>query len=286
MRPHKRTAIRAPDFDLALTMESGQCFRFELTTTKDGTEYHVRNGRRRFTVGQRGDLIYGEGIDERGLRSFFGIDERHGQAIIRLGKDPVLRPIIDRYRGMRVLRQDPHETILAFICSANSNIPKIKQNMTLLARDGTLPRPGERLDLGRARGAKTGYRAQYLIDTNRRLTPRLLERLKRRPYHESHALLCTLPGIGPKVADCVCLYGLGHGEAFPVDVHILRAMKALFPHARIRNEQDAKRFAQQRWSKDAGFAQQLIFQWARDKLRPAQQNKKTGKRRKRAVGKG
>ena len=79
-------------------------------------------------------------------------------------------------------------------------------------------------------------------------------------------LLLSVTGIGPKVADCVCLFGLDKTEAFPVDVHILRAMQNLFPEEKFKNEKEAKQFARKRWKENAGIAQQFIFEWAKDTL--------------------
>lgn len=254
-------------FDLALTIESGQAFRY----TKEDGAYHLKNGALDITLRQEGDIVICEGADESAARHLLRLDEEHEARKARLEQDAVLQPIIKKYGGLRILRQDPHETIIAFICSANSNIPKIRQNLTLLAEPngGRLPPPGTAIDIDAARAAKTGYRARYIVEANRRLTHEFTRRLRHSTYEENHALLRTLPGIGPKVADCVCLYGLDHGEAFPVDVHIFRAMKALFPKKEFKDEKEAKNFAQQRWKKDAGLAQQYIFEWARKELSAA-----------------
>lgn len=264
-RRHAIARITPPGtFDLALTIESGQAFRY----TKENDAYRLKNGALDITLRQEGDAVICEGADVGTARHLLRLDEEHEAGKERLKKDAVLRAIIDRYGGLRIMRQDTHETIIAFICSANSNIPKIRQNLMLLAEPcgGKLPPPGTAIDIDAARAAKTGYRARYIVDTNRRLTRGFTQRLRRGNYEENHALLRTLPGIGPKVADCVCLYGLDHGEAFPVDVHIFRAMKALFPRERFEDEKEAKYFAQQRWKKDAGLAQQYIFEWARKEL--------------------
>jgi len=284
---HTRARIISPgQFDLALTIESGQAFRY----TKENGAYRLRNGAIEVTLRQENDVIICEGADERTARHLLRIDLEHEAGKARLEQDLVLQPIIERYGGLRILRQDMHETIIAFICSANSNIPKIRQNLTLLAQahGERLPPPGTAINIDAARAAKTGYRAQYIVDTNRMLTRNFVQQLKRGNYEQNHALLRTLPGIGPKVADCVCLYGLDHGEAFPVDVHIFRAMKALFPRAGFKNEREAKDFAQQRWKKDAGLAQQYIFEWARKELssakrRPQTKNQRLVKRKKRGV---
>jgi N-glycosylase/DNA lyase len=260
--------LEAPGFDLPLTLTSGQFFRYY----QDEDNYLLVTDGRVITVRQERSKLLFDGTDEQHLRRLFQLVPEHDLATQRLMKDPVLSAIIPRYTGLRVMRINLHETILGFICSSASNIPKIRMNLHLLSQlHGTqvqehwlLPAPGKALDHAIVTKAKTGYRAKYLVETNRLLTRKLLTQLQTADYPTSHALLCELPGIGPKIADCICLFSLGHGEAFPVDVHILRAMRHLFSRARLTNEARAKAFAQKRWGKDAGIAQQFIFQWARD----------------------
>jgi N-glycosylase/DNA lyase len=264
-------SLQAQEFDLGLTMASGQFFRY---STHNGT-VTLLTQEQKITVRQEGDTLLFTGCSAEFLINLFSLHDAYEKQLSRLSQDPVLVPIIEEYHGLRILRQELHETILGFLCSSASNIPKIRLNLELLAercgtiKDGTysLPQPGTQLDLAMVRSCKTGYRAEYIVATNARLTPAFLRILRSADYETAHTLLCTLPGVGPKVADCICLFGLGHGEAFPVDVHVLRAMRALFPRSRLTTTQRAKRFALRRWGKDAGLAQQFLYQHARDKLR-------------------
>jgi N-glycosylase/DNA lyase len=258
------------DFDLRLTLESGQFFRYE----EHGEGYLLLTQGKAVVIRQEdGALCYG-GADEEFIRHLFQLVPQYDERIARLRADPVLLPVVAMYPGLRVMRQDLHEATLGFICSSMSNIPKIRLNLRLIAQScgrvvgghAHLPLPGQELDLGAVTAAKTGYRAKFLVGTNALLTGDMLNELSVADYDHSHELLKSLPGIGPKVADCICLFALGHGEAFPVDVHVLRAMQALFPHEHFSDERRARDFAQHRWGKDAGLAQQFIFQWARDNL--------------------
>lgn len=263
-------------FDLALTMESGQFFRYRREgDARDNASYVLLTQRKTLRVSQRATMLSYKGADEGFIRTLFQLNEGYGAQVQRLLKDPAVAPLLRRYEGLHVMRQDLHEAILGFICSSASNIPKIRMNLQLLAQHcgevveehHHLPRNGVTLNTDLVIAAKTGYRAKFLVETNKLLTDELLDELMKRSYEDAHELLCTLPGVGPKIADCVCLFALGHGEAFPVDVHILRAMKALFPRRRFKSESQVRAFAQQRWGADAGLAQQFIYQWARDDLR-------------------
>ena len=262
--------FRTEGFDLALTIKSGQFFRY----------YEERGGfitvtqRKTIELRQKGNALFYRGADEEFVRRFLGLVPEHEHAMARLKLDPVIAPIIARYRGLRLMRLDLHESIIGFICSSMSNIPKIRMNLhRLSASSGDsvgghhhLPAPGKKLDHAMVLAARTGYRAKFIVEANRMLTRNMLSEIRSADYPRSHELLCALPGVGPKVADCVCLFALGHGEAFPVDVHVLRAMRVLFPRSRLTTEKRAKAFAQARWGKDAGLAQQFIFHWARNNL--------------------
>lgn len=262
--------MRIEDFDLRLTLESGQFFRY---TEERGVFLLLTRGRC-IRISQRGQTLAYSGAPAAVIRELFQLDGLYRAQLARLSKDLAIRHLVHRYRGLRVMRQDLHETILGFICSSQSNIPKIRMNLDLIAqhcgeRSGDhhhLPKPGIALNYDLVRAAKTGYRAKFLVETSKMMDDKMLSVISAADYLRAHELLCTLPGVGPKVADCVCLFALGHGEAVPVDVHIMRAMQVLFPQKRFRNPQDVRIFAQQRWGSDAGLAQQLIYQWARDSL--------------------
>jgi len=271
--------VRVRDFDLALTLASGQLFRYR------------ELGKGEFLILTQGHAIVARqpspgtlawmGAPRAIVERLFGLDATsdaaHHARLARLSQDPALIDLVARYRRMRLMRVDLHETILGFICSAMSNIPKIRRGLDGIAatlgtahanRDGhhRLPIGGTMLDERALRATGVGYRAAYLRATNALLTPAFLDALCAMEYSQAHATLRTLPGIGPKVADCICLVGLGHGAAFPVDVHVHRALRARFPRARLATPERGRDFAQRRWGSDAAHAQQLLFQFARDDL--------------------
>ena len=158
-------------------------------------------------------------------------------------KDPIFRVRAAGWSGVRLLKQDPLETLIAFICSSNNNVPRISLMMNRLCqRYGhplghhsgidhyTLPSletlAGEETE-GELRALGFGYRAKYIHQTARLITGSYggvewLHSLRGRPYSEAWRELQQLPGVGGKVADCVCLMGLGKLEAVPVDTHVWR----------------------------------------------------------------
>lgn len=264
--------ITVERFDLLRTLRSGQCFLYE----ENHDHIVVFLGNALVRLRQNGRHLYYQGKKtEQEIRLFLGIvpeqEERHKEIF----SDPILQDM-KQYATIRVMRIDLYESILAFICSTQSNIPRIRMNLIHIAKrcgrkDGPhlmLPQAGIPLKEEDLILAGTGYRAPYLAETSQRVTPAFLAKLKTLPYPQAHMMLCALPGIGPKVADCICLFGLGHTEAFPVDVHIHRAMRSLYPKSRLVTPERVKKFAQKKWGKNAGIVQQIIFEWAKENLSP------------------
>jgi N-glycosylase/DNA lyase len=187
--------------------------------------------------------------------------------------------------GLRILRQPFGETLLGFMCSAAKQIVQIKQMTAALAE-----RHGHRLltepallahspflahqlptweQLAEAsepalRACRLGFRARHIHGTARFLAarPGWLAVTESLPYPEARARLCELPGVGPKVADCVLLFGAGRLEAFPVDVWIIAAMARHYGLSGWKPDQIAH-FGRMHFGPFAGFAQQYLFAWER-----------------------
>ena len=173
---------------------------------------------------------------------------------------------------IRVLRQDPWECLAAFICSQNSNIPRIKQMVAAVTRMGhrigpddwafEFPEPAVVGDAGEAklRAIGLGYRAKHLAPTAAMLTnSRDLRDLRNAAYGDAKDALMELPGVGPKVADCVLAYSLDKGEAFPVDVHVRRAAIRLYGLDENVKNDSVGEWARDRFGEYAAWAQLYMF---------------------------
>jgi N-glycosylase/DNA lyase len=198
--------------------------------------------------------------------------------------DEHLARCIGGFPGLRILRQPLGETLLGFLCSATKQIVQIKQMVALLAeRHGqrittpatndvasstfhrlptwdelaTVPEP-------ELRACLLGFRAKYIAETARFLArnPGWLEQTELLPYKDAKQRLCTLPGVGEKVADCVLLFGAGRLEAFPVDVWILKTMAARYGLHGWKPAQ-LTQFGRVHFGRYAGLAQQFLFAWER-----------------------
>lgn len=229
--------------DLAATLDCGQAFRWE--PEPDGAWRGTAHGRV-LRVRMRGDgaLVLERTAPEefeRVWRRYFDLDRDYDAVRAAVSGEPVLCRAFDFSAGLRVLRQEPWETLCSFILSQNNHIPRIKGIIARLCGAFGDPLPGggasfpppERLaacsvdDLAPLRA---GFRAKYLLDAARRVAcgeiP--LGELEALPLCEARDCLTRIAGVGPKVADCTLLFGFGRMECFPEDVWIRRAVAQLF----------------------------------------------------------
>jgi N-glycosylase/DNA lyase len=243
----------APWFSLRLTLESGQFFRW----SDLGDAYEIRLRGRPVRVRQEGETLRFEGADAASMRRFFALDHDLPAIHEELARDPNLKEPLARYRGLRILRQDPWECVVAFITSAASNIPRITRNVgDMAARFGCSPeRMGTEAEL---RDLRLGFRARYLAQTARLACDGRLDRLGG-STGDLCASLMELPGIGRKVAECVALFAYGRLDAFPVDTWVRKAMRRLYFRNRKVTDRRIAEFAARRFGPLAGYAQQYLF---------------------------
>lgn len=196
--------------------------------------------------------------------------------------DARLMLALTSYRGLRSLEScGLFETILSFICSANNNVPRIRKMVGELSRlsgrsidlDGTkvalFPLPEEVASVGEAwlRERGFGYRAKSVQDTSLKLAKDSgwEERLRQMDLTDARKKLMALPGVGPKVADCILLFGLGHGEVVPMDVHMWRILSKLYRPDWLQKTCTPQTAADlggellSRFGQDSGWVHQFLF---------------------------
>jgi N-glycosylase/DNA lyase len=267
------SAIRAPAFSLEHTLESGQFFRW---TRHDDGGYAVHSGRRLFRVRGEGGILHSEGATAAFVGEFFSLDHDLPALERALRRDPKLRPALDAYPGLRLIRQDPWECAAAFILSIASNIPRITGIIADLARvyggvsrlgkieSRDFPGPHDLVDEAALRRLELGVRAAYLVRAARLARSGLLEEIATLPYEAAKDALMAVPGVGEKVADCVLLFAYGRLNAFPVDTWIRKVMIEMFFGGRRAPDRAIRAFAQERWGDLAGYAQQYLYHWSRN----------------------
>lgn len=262
----------AGPLDLEATFTCGQAFRWRREAS--GRWTGIVGGAELRVLGVEDGVLMLETagpFDAADLRRYFRLDENpevHVDDARELLAIPGFVPLL----GLRLLRQDPWEALASFICSAAANIGKISANVEAVAsRHGAeIPSSKRRafpgpLAIARAREsdlrrAGVGFRAPYLLFTARRVAEdpdAFWARLRSAPLDEARDELTSLPGVGPKIADCALLFGLDRLDAYPVDRWIRRATRELMARPKARDE-DLARWAV-RLGPGRGYLQQVLF---------------------------
>lgn len=252
-------------FSLPATLDGGQAFRWR--GKPDGSWEGVAGGRYA-RLEQQGDdiLLFAPEGDFPFWREYFDLERDYAALWQRFRRNPTLRRALDCCPGVRVLRQQPWETLCTFILSANNNIPRIKGIVERLCQgwggpaEGTTLRafpPPERLaglSAEELAPLRAGWRTEYILDAARMAAEgRLdLEGLKNLPTQEALETLQTVKGVGPKVARCVLLFGYGRTECVPMDVWMRRVMAKYYPRGFPNYLRDC-----------GGIAQQALFSYIR-----------------------
>lgn len=269
---------------LGETLDGGQAFRWSRTpedTWRGVFATHVVELR----LTENSDIEFRSATEATASRSALlsylsmAATLEHDLARLPLSSDPVLAAAVESCPGLILLRQPFAETLLAFILSSTKQIPQIRQMCeTLAQRFGDQLAPGfhalpqwERLaGLSEAelRGCSLGFRARYVKECAEFLAahPGWLEEVEHSPYPAAKDALCTLPGVGAKVADCVLLFGAGRLEAFPVDVWILRALATRYGLDGWKPAM-VTHFGRVHFGRRAGLAQQYLFSYERSRNR-------------------
>ena len=222
------------------------------------------------------------------VREHLRLDDDLTAIQAEIAADPNVAAQVERYPGLRVLRQEPWECLVAYICSANSNIETIHLNMERLSdafghpltvdghRRSTFPTPIDLAEAGEMelRRLKLGFRAPYVHRAAIAVAEGALDldRLVEAPYDEAKAELMALKGIGDKIADCIALMSLEKMQAFPIDVWVRRALADwYFPGQKTPTNRVLLQWAQDYFGRYAGYANQYLFHGRRLRDRqPAQ----------------
>ena len=270
------------DFDLAQTLECGQCFHF---VKLDENDYVLTAKGRVLHVSQQADTVtfYDTEEDEyvNVWKDYFDMDRDYSAVKKKLlENDNKLKDAIESMWGVRILNQDFFETLISFIISQNKQIPHIKKIVAdISAKFGTYKGTYGGADMYTFptleqltnaseedfKELKTGFRAPYIMDAIRRnMAGQFNEKeLKNMGYDSCIKELMTIKGVGEKVANCVSLFGLGKKEAFPVDVWIKRIMETMYFDGEDTPKDKIAAFAKEQFGDLGGFAQQYLFYYGK-----------------------
>ena len=294
-------AFRSP-FSLEYTLESGQLFRWE----RRGEWWYGVAGPWALKVKQEGEVLRcsssSDLADSGFVTRYFRLDEDLNHVLATISKDRVITSAVQKFYGLRLVRQETWECLASFVLATNANIPRIRKMVAAICeRYGRVslfegepfhefPSPealasSSAADLGRC---GLGYRAPFLKKVATSVARGKIDfaKVEYLGYEEARSELLSefsgeklLLGVGPKVADCVLLFSCGKDEAFPIDVWVARALvrsypRMLGPSIRSRLSRGGKLTrrdyetisgaARRRFGKYAGYAQQYLYMAARE----------------------
>lgn len=258
-------------------LECGQIFRFE--PFREG--YKVFSKDLACYVYERNNRTFIECEDEAYFYNFFDLGREYASVNekLRSFNVPLLTRACEAGKGLRLLNQDPEEMIFSFIISQNNNIPRIKGIISRIAAACgqrrefmgeeyyTFPTAKElaKRDADFYKSLGLGYRDGYIVAVARRIADEGIEHLKGLDAPTLRKQLLGYHGIGPKVADCISLFGFGRGECFPVDTWIEKIYREDFGGTeKDRNKINA--YFTSLFGEYSGLAQQYLFYGKRENL--------------------
>ena len=281
---------QSDSFELKDIFECGQCFRWNIEENGSYTGV-IKNCV--LNVEKQGEKIVFTGNYLNGnqeefeklIVEYFDLERDYSEIKQELSKvDNNIKESIKTGNGIRLLNQDLWETIISFIISANNNIPRIKGIIERLSKNY-----GERIvwnnkdyytfpsskELSKAsvedlRKLGLGFRDQRVFETTKLINTNQfdLKKLYQLNTEEARELLLTLPGVGPKVADCILLFSdLKRMDVFPIDVWVRRVMNELYIHnidENKVNKKEIQKIANEKFGNLQGIAQQYLFYWKRE----------------------
>lgn len=256
--------VHENDLDLDETLDCGQAFRWkkiesDFQCTYSGSFF---NDSLKVSQTSKGNFIFHDTSEEEFLKKwvdYFDFETDYTSLKKQFSEDETLSKACKFAGGIRLLRQNSWECLISFIISQNNNIPRIKGIIDRLCENysGKFPTAEEMKGVTPEdlQYLRSGFRGKYICDAAESVNSGRvdLSRIAEAPIDEARAALKTIKGVGPKVAECVLLFGMHRTEAFPIDVWIKRVLEEYYPEG-------FPEFAHE----NAGIAQQYLFHYIRN----------------------
>lgn len=268
-------------FDAKSTLDSGQCFR-----------YRQENGGYRVYSAEKSCFVFNEKQncviecrkeDEGYFANYFDLQTDYQTVVDEVAKIGCFREAALACKGVRILRQDPFETIFSFILSANNNIKRIKRSMEEIAKgagrqgeDGyAFPTAHQASEKDEAfyQACGAGYRAKYLAKTAQMIATGFDLNISHLESGRANEYLRQLSGVGEKVADCILLFAYHRTDVFPVDVWIEKAFASLaasepalakYRNNTVKSRKEIASILRELCGNYAGYAQQYLYYYKRE----------------------
>jgi N-glycosylase/DNA lyase len=264
-------SILVTDFDLEKTLKCGQLFRYD----NIDDAYLISQRDRLFKVKQAKNILYFSGVDREFISDFFRLEDDYKTIINSISKDEFMRKVIDQNYGMRIMRQDPWECLISYLCSARNKIPKIKQNLSMISKmfgspishqdhkGFSFPEPGRMSNHEALRACKIGFRSEFVHQVNKDIDEKRLIDLRNASYERAKSELTKTKGIGNKIADCISLFSLDKLDSFPIDTWIRKVMTEQYFGGKNTSDNTIRDFASDYFGKFRGYANQYLFLYRR-----------------------
>ena len=270
------------DFEPQHVFDCGQCFRW--LKEEDNSYTGVVQGRV-INVKKENDLIIFDNTNKEDFENIWfdyfdlGRDYTEIKNQLRV-MDEHLQKATEFGKGIRILQQDGWEMLISFIISANNRIPMIQRAINNLSeRYGkfigeyrgkkyyAFPTPEElsKVSVEDIRACQTGFRDKYIKSVVDYVSENKEDVLTYRKLSTDECIkeLIKFNGVGPKVADCIALFGMQKYDTFPVDVWVKRVMEEFYVEDNLSLPK-IRKFALNKFGDLAGFAQQYLFYYARE----------------------
>ena len=291
--------IEVKCFNLKITLECGQCFRWKKVDTVNNYDQYLGIIKDRvILIRQEENKLYITSNDMKNIEDviirYFDLDvdyEAIEESIIKI--DDNIKSAVENSTGLRILNQDFFETLISYIISANNNIPKISKSIEEISK-----RYGEKIEFSddfyylfpklekcyylfpkqevlkniteeEFKSCGVGFRDKYIKSAvDKFLNEEIkFEELNKLTTFEIKEELLKFQGIGPKVSDCILLFSFGRKEVFPIDVWVERVMKKLyFKEDENVTKNEILEYSNNNFSNFAGIIQEHLFYNIREKL--------------------
>lgn len=267
-------------FKLDDTVCCGQIFRF---FKQDDSSYDIVIKDRVINVYLKDNYLYASSNNEYDLENviinYFDLNtdyEKINDFLIKADKK--LIPSIEFSSGLKMIRQDSFETIMAYIISANNSVNSIAASLNNIAKNYgkkvefnnkeyyLFPTYEELKDVSISdyRNCKVGFRDKYLYEIVRKINNKeiLLDEFYNLDTKTALEKLMENNGIGPKVASCILLFSYQKYDVFPIDTWVKKIMKSDY---NIEGEKNIREFAVKTYGKYSAIAIQYLFNYCRNK---------------------
>ena len=264
--------IRTNDFNLDLSLSCGQVFRWEKNDRWKG----IVNRAVIHAKQEKDELVIESSLSKDAVIDYFRLDDDISRIYASIKRDDKIASLIDKYRGLRLIRQDPWECLVSYICSSNNTIRNISNSIKHMCEcfgneieKGiySFPEPEaladvELCDMSRCR---LGFRTKRVLNIANMVADREFDLygIKDLSYAQGRQELVKIDGVGNKIADCVLLFAFGKLESFPVDTHIEQIME-LYYGSNFKGTKSKKRdeiadFARSYFGEYCGYAQEYLY---------------------------